>query len=275
MHACEAGARPDTDEFGLGNLSGGVFGVTTMTTDVGIDEAGASSTPPCPVDRQFQMLAEGIPQIVWLASADSAFGYQNRKWCEYTGLSAAESSGLGQRASTLMIWQNPARLGAGGPGAHRASFFFGSRAATVSTAGSREGSSRFWPMTASRPAGSRSAARAGTSSTRRLSTPTIWSDRNRPPSRLPLAELTSPRARQSVHVRRSSDQGRNSHRSQPVRLSKPRRYLPRRYWASPSGTPTGSIIRPRCNRTFERSSTGRTWESRLATMSRSAWPAGS
>src|SRR5262245_24927172 len=52
-----------------------------------------SSTPA--IDRAFQKLAEAVPQIVWAAGIDGRCDWVNRRWSEYTGLSAERSIGLG------------------------------------------------------------------------------------------------------------------------------------------------------------------------------------
>ena len=64
-------------------------------------------------------LPKSLPQIVWLASADCCVGYQNRRWCEYTGLSSADSMGFGWKRAfhaddlpeTLRRWERAVRVG--------------------------------------------------------------------------------------------------------------------------------------------------------------------
>ena len=41
----------------------------------------------------FRLLAEALPQIVWTARADGVQEYLNRRWYQYTGLSAEECRG--------------------------------------------------------------------------------------------------------------------------------------------------------------------------------------
>ncbi|MDP4290103.1 MAG: PAS domain S-box protein [Bacteroidota bacterium] len=41
----------------------------------------------------FRILAESIPQFVWIAKADGTFNYFNQRWVEYTGLKVEESLG--------------------------------------------------------------------------------------------------------------------------------------------------------------------------------------
>jgi PAS domain S-box-containing protein len=45
--------------------------------------------------QRYQNLAEAIPQIVWTARPDGAVDYYNRRWFEYTGLSAEKTAGWG------------------------------------------------------------------------------------------------------------------------------------------------------------------------------------
>ena len=48
-------------------------------------------------ENEFQLLAEALPQIVWITRADGWNIFFNQKWAEYTGLSLEESSGHGWR----------------------------------------------------------------------------------------------------------------------------------------------------------------------------------
>ncbi|MEZ6088011.1 MAG: PAS domain-containing protein [Pirellulaceae bacterium] len=41
----------------------------------------------------FRLPAESIPQLVWTARPDGPLDYANRRWVEYTGLSAEQSQG--------------------------------------------------------------------------------------------------------------------------------------------------------------------------------------
>lgn len=49
-------------------------------------------------DRHYRNLAEAIPQIVWTARPDGVVDYFNRRWFEYTGLSAQETGGTWEGA---------------------------------------------------------------------------------------------------------------------------------------------------------------------------------
>ena len=90
-----------------------------MASDLEIHDAASSSALSSRCDRLFQTLAEALPQIVWLASADCCVGYLNRRWCEYTGLSSADSMGSGWQQAfhaddlpeTLNRWERAVRLG--------------------------------------------------------------------------------------------------------------------------------------------------------------------
>jgi PAS domain S-box-containing protein len=46
-------------------------------------------------ERWFRLLAEAIPQIVWTTSSDGHCDYTNRRWSDYSGMTAEESSGVG------------------------------------------------------------------------------------------------------------------------------------------------------------------------------------
>ena len=46
-------------------------------------------------ERRFRLLAEAIPQIVWTTTADGYCDYQNRRWFDYSGMTAEESAGAG------------------------------------------------------------------------------------------------------------------------------------------------------------------------------------
>jgi PAS domain S-box-containing protein len=65
-------------------------------------------------EREFSMLAEALPQIVWITRADGWNIYFNQKWIEYTGLTLEESYGHGwnkpfhpdDRQRAWDAWQN-------------------------------------------------------------------------------------------------------------------------------------------------------------------------
>lgn len=63
-------------------------------------------------ERQYKLIAEAIPQIVWMGSTDTGIEFVNPYWCSYTGLSQAQSLGSGwaaalhpdQRETILSDW---------------------------------------------------------------------------------------------------------------------------------------------------------------------------
>ena len=65
-------------------------------------------------ERQFRLLAESIPQIVWTTRPDGFCDYQNRRWFDYSGLTREDSAGLGwveavhpeDRARCHLDWAN-------------------------------------------------------------------------------------------------------------------------------------------------------------------------
>src|SRR5271157_3902219 len=97
----------------------GALRVMNMASDLEIHDAALSSPLSCGYDRHFRTLAESLPQIVWLATAECCVGYQNRRWCEYTGLSSAASMGFGWKRAfhaddlpeTLRRWERAVREG--------------------------------------------------------------------------------------------------------------------------------------------------------------------
>ena len=63
--------------------------VSDITARLEADEALRTS------EEEFRMLAEAMPQIVWITQADGYNIYFNQQWMDYTGLTAAESRGDG------------------------------------------------------------------------------------------------------------------------------------------------------------------------------------
>jgi|GEM_PF-3931028 len=71
-------------------------------------------------ESEFRMLADAMPQIVWIKLPDGRNVYFNQQWTEYTGQSPAASSGLGWHLhvhpddlqNTLHAWQDAAIVGA-------------------------------------------------------------------------------------------------------------------------------------------------------------------
>src|SRR5262245_3538969 len=50
-------------------------------------------------DRQLRAVIDTIPGLVWLARADGAAEYLNRRWLDYTGLSQMQAAGWGWTAA--------------------------------------------------------------------------------------------------------------------------------------------------------------------------------
>ena len=70
--------------------------------------------------RQYQLLLEAMPQMVWTANADGLLEYANGRWIEYTGLSAQGVRRLGwdetlypdDQEGTWAFWRQSAQTGA-------------------------------------------------------------------------------------------------------------------------------------------------------------------
>jgi PAS domain S-box-containing protein len=70
-------------------------------------------------EEEFRMLAEAMPQLVWIARPDGWHMYFNRKWLEFTGLSLEESLGHGlnqafhpeDRKWAKISWQEATKTG--------------------------------------------------------------------------------------------------------------------------------------------------------------------
>lgn len=55
--------------------------------------SNANPEPNFPRELEIlRQLANGLPQIVWVARPDGSHEYYNKKWCEYTGLELAQST---------------------------------------------------------------------------------------------------------------------------------------------------------------------------------------
>ena len=53
-------------------------------------------TEPAPDDVDFRLIAESIPQIVWMADPDGATEYFNERGSQYTGMHAGRTpAGIG------------------------------------------------------------------------------------------------------------------------------------------------------------------------------------
>jgi len=98
--------------------SGTVIGISKIVRDISagkqVEQALRHS------EAQHRALADGIPQLVWLADAEGAVQYCNARWLEYTGLSLDEVLGWGwvqalhpdDLATIRESWQSSAPSGA-------------------------------------------------------------------------------------------------------------------------------------------------------------------
>ncbi|MBI9038332.1 MAG: PAS domain S-box protein [Bacteroidales bacterium] len=68
-------------------------------------------------EKEFKLLAESMPQIVWITRADGLNIYFNQQWVDYTGLTLEESYGEGwnkpfhpnDQQNAWLAWQNAVR----------------------------------------------------------------------------------------------------------------------------------------------------------------------
>ena len=87
--------------------------IQDVTERRGTQEALARS------ERYFRELADAMPQIVWAAGPDGRADYFNKRWFEYTGLSADNPGGIDWRAvlhpddvePSLTRWTLPSATG--------------------------------------------------------------------------------------------------------------------------------------------------------------------
>ena len=72
------------------------------------------------VDARFRMLADSIPQIVWITDANGNVEFMNRHWLEYTGTSALPTNAADvskqfvhpdDQLATMEAWEKAARAG--------------------------------------------------------------------------------------------------------------------------------------------------------------------
>ena len=74
----------------LDGIAGGIVIFTEdITSRKGTEEALRKS------ENEFRMLAESMPQIVWVCDPEGLNTYFNQRWVDYTGLSLEESAGHG------------------------------------------------------------------------------------------------------------------------------------------------------------------------------------
>jgi PAS domain S-box-containing protein len=72
------------------------------------------------IDEDLRLLADALPQLVWITRADGYHIYFNARWCEFTGLERTDSIGEGwlanalhpaDRERTMEIWTHSLRTG--------------------------------------------------------------------------------------------------------------------------------------------------------------------
>jgi PAS domain S-box-containing protein len=73
------------------NKEGELTGVVLVFRD--ITERRAAEAALARSARQFHLIAETIPQMVWMAAPGGRIEYLNQRWLKYTGLSPEETEG--------------------------------------------------------------------------------------------------------------------------------------------------------------------------------------
>lgn len=69
-------------------------------------------------EQRYRLLAEGLPQMIWIAGAEGHFEYCNQHWYDYTGLTPEQTLGDGwlialhpdDRSRTVARWQKAAEI---------------------------------------------------------------------------------------------------------------------------------------------------------------------
>jgi PAS domain S-box-containing protein len=74
---------------------GSLIGVVCLSADITRLRGVEAQLRQAKVENEFHLLAEALPQIVWITRADGWNVYFNQKWVEYTGLTLEESYGHG------------------------------------------------------------------------------------------------------------------------------------------------------------------------------------
>jgi PAS domain S-box-containing protein len=92
------------------NKEGELTGVVLVFRD--ITERRAAEAALARSARQFHLIAETIPQMVWMAAPGGRIEYLNQRWLKYTGLSPEETKvGNGNASSTPTICLVPSQNG--------------------------------------------------------------------------------------------------------------------------------------------------------------------
>ena len=74
---------------------GSVIGIVCISSDITDLKWAEEAHRLAKVESEFRILAEAMPQIVWITRADGWNIFFNKKWVEYTGLPLEESYGHG------------------------------------------------------------------------------------------------------------------------------------------------------------------------------------
>lgn len=82
-------------------------------------QAAESRTAMHDLTQRFQVLADGMPQMVWSCLADGQADYFNRRWCDYTGASPEASFGdnwmqflhRDDKARVTKVWREAVETG--------------------------------------------------------------------------------------------------------------------------------------------------------------------
>jgi two-component system cell cycle sensor histidine kinase/response regulator CckA len=82
-----------TDKVPIFDKAGKVTGIVAMARD--ITEYKLSEEALRAREAEFRLLAEAMPQIVWVTRGDGWNIYFNQQWTDYTGLTREESAGYG------------------------------------------------------------------------------------------------------------------------------------------------------------------------------------
>ncbi len=88
--------------------------------DVDLSERKRAERALLASEAEFRMLAESLPQLVWAADANRSINHFNRRWGDYTGLSATEISENGWQSTlhaddleeALLRWHHATSSGA-------------------------------------------------------------------------------------------------------------------------------------------------------------------
>jgi PAS domain S-box-containing protein len=83
----------DLAVYPIRNSAGKVTGISGLARD--ITDRKRAENAMRESEQRFVLLAESLPQIVWVASADGRTEYVNRRWSEYSGMDLEDTQGRG------------------------------------------------------------------------------------------------------------------------------------------------------------------------------------